>query len=76
MKNKTSYLIALFAIVSLLSLTLGPLIYGLILAYKASFILFVIVLIMFPASPILGWIALLGHPDICHKIVYWLHLPI
>jgi len=46
--------------------------YGLILAFKASLILGVIVLFVEPAPLILGLIGLFGHPEVAQKIVQWL----
>lgn len=61
--------------VAILLIALVPGIYGLILAFKASIILGIAVLIIEPSPTILGWIAIFGHPEVSQKIAIWLHLP-
>lgn len=53
-----------------------PGIYGAYLAFKASIILGVIVLIVEPSPTILGWLALFGITDLCSRLAAWMHLPI
>ena len=48
--------------------------YGLSLAFSASIVLGVIVLLLPPAPAILGLIGCFGNPDICEVIAKWLGL--
>lgn len=48
--------------------------YGLYLAFSASIVLGVIVLLVEPSPFILGALALFGHPETAHKIANWLGL--
>jgi len=48
-----------------------PGIYGLILAFKASLLLGIIVFIVEPVSVIIGWFAIIGRPDVCERIAEW-----
>jgi len=51
---------------------LGLAFYGLYLAFSASLILGVIVLIVEPLPLVLGLVGFLGHPEVAHKIAQWL----
>lgn len=53
---------------------IGLTIYGLYLAFSASIVLGVIVLVVEPTPFILGVLALFGHPEVAHKIAAWLGL--
>lgn len=63
------FIIALFAV------AIGPTIYGAYLAFKASLILGIVVLVVEPAPMVLGWIAIFGHPEVAQKIAQWIGLP-
>ncbi len=60
---------------ALVFLIVGALIYGLVLAFKASIILGMAVLIIEPSPVIIGLVALCGHPEFCAKFAAWLNLP-
>ena len=64
--------VVFFLLVALVSIDLS--VYGLILAFKASLILGVIVLLVEPLPLILGVLALLGHPEIARLVAAWLGL--
>lgn len=67
------------AILVALLLICGPFlltIYGLVLAFKASIILGIIVLVLEPSPFILGLLAVFGMSDIAQKIATWLNFPI
>lgn len=62
-------------IVFLIALALGPLalsFWGIYLAFKASVLLGIIVLIMEPSPFILGVCALFGHADLAHRLASFL----
>lgn len=65
---KTFGLVALFFFLVVLITT----IYGLYLAFSASIILGVIVLIVEPLPLILGIIGAFGHPEVARRIAEWL----
>lgn len=54
----------------------GPTFYGLYLAFKASFILGIAVLILEPSPWVIGVYALFGNPDICIRIAKWFGLDV
>lgn len=49
-------------------------IYGLYLAFSASIVLGVVVLLLEPSPLILGLVALCGNPDVAQRIATWLGL--
>lgn len=55
--------------------SLGLTIYGLYLAFSASIILGIVVLILEPTPMILALVALIAKPDVCEAIAKWLNLP-
>lgn len=83
MKNQKGYttieavltLSAFVFIATLIVVGLASTLYGLVLAFKASFILGLLVLIFEPTPAVIGIYAFFGHPDIAQKLVTWLHLP-
>lgn len=79
MKTRTSManIPKIMAIVILLIavLSLGLTVYGLYLAFSASIILGIVVLLIEPTPLILAVIALTAKPDICEAIAKWLNLP-
>lgn len=52
-----------------------PGIMGLILAFHASLILGIIVLVVQPTPTILGWLAIFGCSDVAVRLAHWMHLP-
>jgi hypothetical protein len=58
----------------ILMITMGFWFYGLGLAFSASIVLGVIVLLLPPAPVILGLIGCFGNPNICEAIAKWLGL--
>jgi prepilin-type N-terminal cleavage/methylation domain-containing protein len=79
MNNKGFTLVELLLVIVFFAFVLGvvfvPGIYGLYLAFKASILLGIVVMIVQPSPTILGWVAIFGHPEVCHKIVTWLSIP-
>lgn len=69
--NKLTFLFLIFAFVFL---GIFPAVYGLILAFKASIILGLLALIIEPSPTVIGWIAIIGHPELCQKIATLLGL--
>lgn len=53
---------------------IGISIYGLILAFKASLVLGVLVLLLEPTPFIIGVIGLFGHPEVASQIAKWIGL--
>lgn len=70
-KDSMKFLIALISLIVYLCLT----ILGISLAFKASIILGVIVLLAVPSGFILGLFIIFGRHDVCSQIASWLHLP-
>lgn len=68
-------LVLLLGIGALLTAIILPGIYGAYLAFKASIILGIVVLIVEPTPTIIGWVAILGRADACEKLVAWIGLP-
>jgi len=62
-------------ILTFLFLIVGSSVYGLILAFKASIILGIILLIAEPGPAIFGLLGIFGHPEVAQRITAWLHLP-
>lgn len=65
----------IFAVLINVVISLGAVctaIYGLILAFKASVLLGIIVLLVEPSPFILGVAGLLGHPDLAQRIAHFL----
>ena len=56
-------------------ISLGLTAYGLYLAFSASIILGIVVLIAEPTPLILAVVALTAKPDVCEAIAKWLNLP-
>lgn len=76
MKRFINVELILFLVATALCLGLiGPSIYGLVLAFRASILLGIIVLIVQPSPFILGVIALSGHAEASVKLAQWMHLP-
>jgi hypothetical protein len=65
-----------FGIVAMMAGAIGLMIYGAVLAFKASIILGVLALIVEPSPFVIGIIGLCGHPELCAKIAAWIGLPI
>lgn len=57
-------------------LTLGMAIYGLYLAFSASVILGIIVLVLEPAPWVLGLIGFFSNPLVCEQIAKWAGLTV
>ena len=64
--------VAFCVLMAFIPLTLT--IYGLYLAFSASIVLGVLVLLVEPSPLILGVLAFFGHPEVAHKIATWLGL--
>lgn len=47
--------------------------YGLYLAFSASLVLGLLVLFIQPTPLILGFLGIIGHPEVAAKIAAWLH---
>ena len=54
---------------------IGLTVYGIVLAFQASLVLGVIMLLIHPAPMILGMVALCGYPEVVTQIATWLNLP-
>lgn len=67
--------LAVSGLILLVAALLLPGVYGIFLAFKASIILGIIVLIVQPSPTVLGWVALFGRSDVCERLAAWLHLP-
>jgi hypothetical protein len=77
MNDKGFTLWQLVAIMAVLVLPgLGLTIYGLMLAFKASIILGIVVVVVEPSPLVLGVLGLCGQPDVSEKIAHWLNLPV
>lgn len=66
--------LGILGICALVFLPLIASIYGLILAFHASIILGVLVLLVEPSPLILGALAFFGHPEVAQKIAAWMGL--
>lgn len=75
MIRRSSFFLTLVACLSALAALVIPGLYGAYLAFKASAVLGIIVLIVEPAPSILGWVAILGHPELAAKITAWIGFP-
>lgn len=68
---------ALVAILALfIPVLLGLAVYGLYLAFSASILLGVIVLVIEPLPVVIGLVGLLGHPELCERVARWVGFPI
>mgnify|MGYP007100135501 CR=1 FL=1 len=59
-------------LLALFALPVAATVYGLYLAFSASIILGVVVLLVEPAPLILGVLGFLGHPEVSEKIVQFI----
>lgn len=74
MKELTA-ITGIIAVVALfIAIIVGPIVYGIYLAFSASLILGLIVLILEPSAAAIGWIAIFGHPEVAQQLAHWLHL--
>lgn len=62
-------------ILTIAVVSLGLTVYGLYLAFSASIILGIVVLVLEPTPLVLAVIALVAKPDVCEAIAKWLNLP-
>lgn len=66
--------LGIIGIILLMFVPVAITVYGAVLAFQASIVLGVLVLLIEPSPFILGALALLGHPEVAQKIATWLGL--
>ena len=71
---RASSILAIIILVVAIS-CLGLTVYGLYLAFSASIILGIIVLLLQPTPLILALVALISRPTVCEELAKWLNLP-
>lgn len=66
--------VGVLAIICLAFTPIALSVYGIYLAFSASLVLGVLVLVVEPTPFVLGLLAVFGHTEVAHKIAVWLGL--
>lgn len=70
--DATSELLVAWLVVGLIIFSLVATVFGLVLAFKASILLGIIVLLLEPSAYIIGVVYLIGHVNLAQRVMEWL----